>query len=217
MSKKHKKSRQDHQHHNKPFGNHPTPSNQCQVESRSVCHVRIEPTSEDHQWQTDQKTNWGRQITITKVLNYITGAAAVVGLLYVLVNYGMLLKMREANKISHDALYAQQRPWLGLDFTHGGLNIEPLTIDDKLLGTVFYSPVVKNFGNYPAQSAFVIAQLYFTGMPYQAGDPLTIPPGEDDVCRPIGPGVGDMVFPNDIPASQMASVLSKANSSRRTP
>jgi hypothetical protein len=104
---------------------------------------------------------------------------------------------RQANQISHDAIYAQQRPWVGFDEANGGLNLDSIMVDKNFRAIVTYAPVLKNFGNYPAQRVNVTADLVLVG---QHDNGPSLEERQDASCSPknIAPGLGDLIFPNQI-------------------
>src|SRR5882724_455376 len=103
MSKKNKQSPQ----HWDTADHHQPPPEHCRFEPRSIYPVRIEPTSEDNQWKTDQKSYWSQQINLQKWLNRITSVGAVIAFVYAFLTFLLWLKAKEA-------LTVQQRPWVGV-------------------------------------------------------------------------------------------------------
>ncbi len=104
----------------------------------------------------------------------------------------------QSNKISSDALYAQQRPWVGLDFPSGGLKISPLRVNNEKT-EIFssYTAYTKNFGNYPAQNTETTGELIFVA---ERGPRKTAIDGAQDyACTGtiglVAQGAGDMIFP----------------------
>jgi len=160
MSKKHGNKPS----HGNPPSNNPTPPQQCKFENRSVYPVRIEPTTEDNQWKTDQKTNWGRQLTVAKVLNYVTATAAVVGLIYGAVNFGMWMTMKDANKLSQQAFRVSQRSYISIGRKDGVIASFVSSNDPKQKAElVMY---FQNSGRLPANLAWgTLGMNFLEGAP----------------------------------------------------
>jgi hypothetical protein len=101
MGNKHKNK----PHHGNTPDKHIQPSGGCRYEPRSLYPVRIEPTTEDRQWQFDQKCYWGKQLSVAKWLNYITAGAAVGAFIYAWIAY---LQWHDA-RIN---FFVDQRAWV---------------------------------------------------------------------------------------------------------
>jgi hypothetical protein len=100
-------------------------------------------------------------------------------------------------KIGRDALYAQQRPWVGLDFSNGGLNISGMNIDDKMQAGINYAASMKNFGSYPAENAVTFAQLVLLPLVPGGKGFVDIQVEQAKACQMnIGEGTGETIFPN---------------------
>jgi hypothetical protein len=97
-----KKEPQDHQ----------KPTYHQEIKWPPVYPVRIEKSSDDDKRYTDQQENWGRQLRLSRWLNWITVGAAAVGLFGLFYLYGQLGEMRVANKITRDSLNVSQRAWV---------------------------------------------------------------------------------------------------------
>jgi hypothetical protein len=70
--------------------------------------------AEENQHRTDEKSYWKRQLRIAKWLNWITGAAAVVGLLGLVFLYKELGEMQTANKQTKIALHISERAYINI-------------------------------------------------------------------------------------------------------
>jgi hypothetical protein len=149
--------------------------------------THIAECNEDRRRETHKV--WLERGTLLAVVIY-AGIAAWQGCLF-----------RAANRISHDALYAQQRPWVGLDPANGGLQITPVSINAGLKAAVSYIPATKNFGNYPAERVMTFAQLVLLD---SSGNATTVDSEQDKTCSMhVGQGLGDVVFPpQSIPAKE---------------
>lgn len=102
-------------HKNKENPNdHQKPTCHESIKWPSLYPVRIEKSSDDESRYTEEKNYKDRQIRIARWLNWITGGAAVVGLLGLVYLDGQLGAMREANNINRDALVSVQRAFINV-------------------------------------------------------------------------------------------------------
>src|SRR4051794_4763885 len=53
---------------------------------------------------------------------------------------------------------SQTRPWIGLE-TEGGLQASPISVDEQGNARIQIRITARNFGNYPGQRVFSIANL----------------------------------------------------------
>jgi hypothetical protein len=111
----------------------PKPAEHCKFEVPRIQAVRIEPSTEDRQWQTHQKENWRKQLNFSKWLNWITGVGAVAAIFYGGITY---MQWQDA----HYNFMVDQRAWIGVK------NIDIRLDGNKLLANV----VVSNTGKTPA-------------------------------------------------------------------
>ena len=96
-----------HNHQNRNTADNYTRPEHCKFDARSVYPVRVEPTTEDHQWQRDQKDNWAKQLALGKALNRITAAGAIAAVVYGFIAY---LQWSDA----HTNFRIDQRAWVNV-------------------------------------------------------------------------------------------------------
>ena len=110
-------------------------------DQKPACHQVVErpclypsstqSTTEENQHRTEEKNYWHSQLRISKRLNWITGAAAAVGLLGLVFLYKELGEMQTANTQTKTALHISERAYINIggpifDFDKGVVGL-PIT------------------------------------------------------------------------------------------
>jgi hypothetical protein len=104
--KKHKNQEPTNDSHN--------PTYRYEIEWPPIYRVRVEPKADDEKKYSDEQSYKGRQLKISKMLNWITGLAAIVGLCGLAYLRGQLGAMIESNKINREALVSVQRAFVNI-------------------------------------------------------------------------------------------------------
>jgi hypothetical protein len=140
--------------------NPPNP-NRCIYKPPTGIHsVRIEPTTEDHDRDAEQKTYQTRQIGLSRGLNIITSVAAALSFCALLLLYRSTDAATKQAKTAQNEFVSSQRPWVSLEVIDTGqliLNYNRMAIDGvaysinnvghSVATNVIFKPIIEPFAN----------------------------------------------------------------------
>jgi hypothetical protein len=146
-NKWHKKSKNQ-----KAPSDHEKPTYHGNINWPSVYPVKIEPSAQDDQRNTDQNNYWGRQLRIAIVLNVITGFAAIVGL------YG-LTYLRDQNKLTQETLKTSQGAYVTIGKKDG--TVAEFIVPERRKDNAVLILYFQNSGHIPAKLAWGLGPMAF--------------------------------------------------------
>lgn len=150
-------------HSDKRPESNPDPAQNCHYDTAVVRTVRMQATTEDEQWKSDQKAVWRKQLNRATCLNILSAVAAGAAIFYGAISY---LQWRD----SHHNFITDERAWITVAGTFPAISDLQTSLRKNMDMLLMANVDVRNTGKTIAES---VVYDFDVGIP-QSTEPVSI-------------------------------------------